>query len=219
MSHNVHPKVFRLRDASDWTSRWLSRKNMPELLEQDYRIREFLNEKLKDMSVEKIEIERFSGKTNIIISSARPGLIIGRGGTGIEVIRNSIVKLIEKLTKKKQPKGEIRLEVKEIKNPFTSAMLIGQWVARELEQRKPYRRTLKQVIQKVIANKEIKGVRVEVAGRLGGADIARREGLREGRLPLQTIRSDIDYALVEANTTYGVIGVKVWLYKGEKFDK
>lgn len=219
MSHNVHPKVFRLREAADWTSRWLSRKNTPQLLEQDYRIREYLNKKLKEMSVEQIEIERFSGKTNIIISSARPGLIIGRGGAGIELLRNDIVKLIEKIIKKKQPKGEIRLEVKEIKNPFTSAALIGQWVARELEQRKPFRRSLKQAIQKVTANKEIEGVRIEVAGRLGGADIARREGLREGRLPLQTIRSNIDYALVEANTTYGMIGVKVWLYKGETFEK
>lgn len=217
MSHQVHPKVFRLREAGDWTSRWISKKNTPQLLEQDYRIREYLLKRLKDMAVEGIEIERFVGKTVIIINSSRPGLIIGRGGAGVEEIRNDIVKLIEKLTKKKQGKGEIRLEVKEIKNPWTSAVLSGQWIAQQLEQRKPYRRIIKQALQKIMANKEIKGARIDVAGRLGGADIARRETLREGRLPLQTIRSDIDYGLVEARTTYGAIGVKVWLYKGEKF--
>ena len=219
MSHQVHPKVFRLREAGDWTSRWISKKNTPQLLEQDYRIREYLLKRLKDMAVEGVEIERFAGKTVIIINSSRPGLIIGRGGSGVEEMRNDIVKLIEKLTKKKQAKGEIRLEIKEIKNPWTSAVLSGQWIAQQLEQRKPYRRTIKQAMQKIMANKEIKGARVDVAGRLGGADIARRETLREGRLPLQTIRSNIDYGLVEARTTYGAIGVKVWMYKGEKFEK
>ena len=219
MSHQVHPKVFRLREAGDWDSRWIAKKNRPELLEQDFRIREYLQKRLKDMSVEGIEIERFVGKTNIIINSSRPGLIIGRGGSGVEEIRNDIVKLIEKLTKKKQAKGEIRLEIKEIKNPWTSAVLSGQWIAQQLEQRKPYRRILKQALQKIMANKEIKGARIDVAGRLGGADIARRETLREGRLPLQTIRSNIDYGLVEARTTYGAIGVKVWLYKGDRFEK
>lgn len=219
MSHQVHPKVFRLREAGDWVSRWISKKDRPQLLEQDFRIREYLLKRLKDMAVEGIEIERFAGKTIIIINSSRPGLIIGRGGAGVEEMRNDIVKLIEKLTKKKQAKGEIRLEIKEIKNPWTSAVLAGQWIAQQLEQRKPYRRVIKQGLQKIMANKEIKGARIDVAGRLGGADIARRETLREGRLPLQTIRSDIDYGLVEARTTYGTIGVKVWLYKGEKFEK
>tara|TARA_Y100000310_G_scaffold33609_1_gene31779 strand:- start:1826 stop:2458 length:633 start_codon:yes stop_codon:yes gene_type:complete len=210
MSHKVHPKIFRIRETKDWASRWVGGKAYAANLEGDFRIREFLQKRLKDASLESVEIERFVGRITIIINSGRPGLIIGRGGSGIELLK----KELQKMTNEK----DIRLEIREIKNPFESATLIAQNIAQQLEKRMPHRRVLKQTMQKIMTNKEILGARVEVSGRLGGADIARREGLKEGRLPLQTQRAKIDYALVEARTTYGTVGVKVWLYKGEEFE-
>ena len=211
MSHKVHPKAFRLKEATDWSSRWLSTKKLPQYLEEDFRIREFLDKKLRDCAIQNIEIERFSGRVNIIINSARPGLIIGRGGRGAEDLK----KELERILKKKE--GELKVEIREIKNPWSSASLASQWIAQQIERRFPHRRVMKQALEKIMANKEVKGVRIEVSGRLGGAEIARREWLRKGRLPLQTLRAIIDYARAEAFCTYGVIGVKVWIYKGEKF--
>jgi len=210
MSHKVHPKIFRIKETKDWLSRWVGKRLYAKTLEEDFRIREFLEKKLKDAFLESIEIERFAGRITVIINSGRPGLIIGRGGAGIEILK----KELQKVTKTQ----DIRLEIREIKNHFESAALIAQNIAQQLEKRMPHRRVLKQAMQKIIANKGIQGVKLEVAGRLGGADIARREVLKEGRLPLQTMRAVVDYALVEARTTYGAVGVKVWLYKGEKFD-
>mgnify|MGYP001578601773 FL=1 len=148
----------------------------------------------------------------MIINTARPGLVIGRGGSGIEEVRNSLRKLLGIQNKK----TEIRLEIREIRNPWISAQLCAQWVASQLEPRMPHRRTLKQVVEKMMANKEVQGAKVEVSGRLGGTEIGRREKLRKGKMPLQTLRSEIDYAQAEAQTTYGTIGVKVWMYKGER---
>lgn len=210
MSHKVHPKIFRIKETKDWLSRWVGKKLYAKTLEGDFRIREFLQKKLKDASLESVEIERFASRITIIINSGRPGLIIGRGGTGIEILKKQLQKLAGT--------QDVRLEIREIKNPFESATLIGQNIAQQLEKRMPHRRVLKMVMQKIMANKGIQGAKLEVAGRLGGADIARREGLKEGRLPLQTMRAIVDYASLEAQTTYGTIGVKVWLYKGEKFD-
>jgi small subunit ribosomal protein S3 len=210
MSHKVHPKIFRIRETKDWSSRWVGKKSYARALEQDFRIREFLESRLKEASLESIDIERFADRVMVIVTSSRPGLIIGRGGSGIEVIRRALSRLVPGIK-------DIRVEIKEIKNPWESARLTGQWIAQQLEKRMPHRRVLKQAMMKVMANKSIQGARLEVSGRLGGADIARREKLKEGRLPLQTLRADIDYALEEANTTYGTIGVKVWLYKGQKF--
>ncbi|MFH1780503.1 MAG: 30S ribosomal protein S3 [Candidatus Nealsonbacteria bacterium] len=212
MSHKVHPKAFRVKNSADWSSRWLSKRNTPQLLEEDFKIRTFLKKKLKECSVESIEIERFAGKTNVIINSARPGLIIGRGGKGAEDLKKEIEKILG------EAKKELRIEIREIKNVWTSAALSGQWVAQQIEKRMPHRRIMKQVLEKIMANKEIKGSRVELSGRLGGNEIARREWLKKGRLPLQTLRAVIDYALTEALCTYGIIGIKVWIYKGEKFD-
>ena len=214
MSHKVHPKVFRLRDSQDWQSRWLSKKKLSQYLEEDFKIREFLTKKLKDSAVQNIEIERFPGKVNIIINSARPGLIIGRGGKGAEDLK----KEIEKVLPEEKEKRELRIEIREIRNVWASAPLAGQWVAQQLEKRMPYRRTLKQALEKIMANKEVQGARIEISGRLGGSEIARREWQKKGRLPRQTIRAIIDYAQVEAFCSYGVIGVKVWIYKGERFD-
>lgn len=210
MSHKVHPKIFRIRETKDWFSRWVGKKQYAKTLEQDFRIREFLQKKLKDALLESIEIERFAGRITVIINAGRPGLIIQRGGSGIEIVKKALQRLVEV--------KDIRLEIREIKNPFESASLIAQNIAQQLEKRMPHRRVLKQTMQKVMANKSIEGAKLEVSGRLGGADIARREKLKEGRLPLQTQRAKIDYALAEARTTYGAVGCKVWLYKGEEFD-
>ncbi len=213
MGHRVHPKAYRIRGIADWDSRGFYRKPA-ELLEEDFRIREFLKEKLSRVGIEKIEIERFSNKLNIIISSARPGIIIGRRGEGIEQLRKELQeKILEKKTK-----NELRIEIREIRDPWISAGLSAQWVAQQIEKRVAYRRVLKRALSKIISHKEIQGARVEISGRLNGAEIARREWLGSGKLPRQTIRADIDYAKAEAHCNYGVIGVKVWIYKGEKFE-
>jgi len=213
MGHRVHPKAYRIRGIADWDSRGFYRKSA-KLLEEDFKIREFLKKRLNRVGVEKIEIERFSNKLNIIISSARPGLIIGRGGEGIEKLRKELEqKILEKRTEKKE---ELRIEVREIRDPWTSAGLSAQWVAQQIEKRVAYRRVLKRALSKITSHKEIQGARIQVSGRLNGAEIARREWLGSGKLPRQTIRADIDYAKAEAHCNYGVIGVKVWIYKGEK---
>lgn len=214
MAHKTHPKVLRLRRLEDWDSRWLNKKKLPQYLKEDFKIREFIKKKLGSIGIEKIEIERFSGKINVIISTARPGLIIGRGGTGVELLK----KKLERLISPKEEKREIKIEIKEIKDPWTSAALVAQWIASQLEKRVPYRRVLKMALSKIMSHKEFKGARVQVAGRLDGVEIARTEWLQQGKLPRQTLRSDIDYGFTEAYCTYGAIGVKVWIYKGEKFD-
>lgn len=215
MSHKVHPKSFRLKDISDWESRWFSKKRLQDYLEGDFIIRKFLEKKLKDSGVQNIEIERSPGKINVIINSARPGFIIGRGGKGAEELKKN---LETKLPKSKEGKREIKIEIREVKNPWISASLAGQWIAQQIEKRVAHRRTLKQASEKIMANKEVKGARIEIAGRLGGNEIARREWLKKGRMPRQTLRAIIDYAQVEAYCTYGTIGIKVWIYKGDKFD-
>ena len=211
MSHKVHPKAFRLRNSSDWDSRWLNKKKTPQYLEEDFKIRVFLEKKLKDCAVQNVEIERFYGKLTVIINSARPGLIIGRGGKGAEDLKKEIDKVLKS-------KAELRVEIREIKNVWTSAPLANQWIAQQLEKRMPHRRVIKQAMEKIMFNKDVMGARIEVSGRLGGSEIARREWLKKGRLPRQTLRAVIDYAQGEAFCAYGVIGIKVWIYKGEKFE-
>lgn len=212
MAHRVHPKIFRIKEITDWNSRWFEKRKFPRYLKEDFEIREFLKKKLSKVGIEKVEIERFPTKTNVIISTARPGLIIGRRGEEIEKIRLELEKIISRKEKK-----QLNLEIKEIKDPWSSATLAAQWIAQRIEARAPYRRTLKQALDKIMAHKEIKGARVQVAGRLDGIEIARTEWLKKGRLPRQTLRSDIDYGQARAYCTYGVVGVKVWIYKGEKF--
>jgi len=215
MAHEVHPKVFRIKSLTDWNSRWLDKKNFPQYLEEDFKIREFLNKKLGKIGIERIEIERFPGKINVIISSARPGLIIGRGGEGVEEL---IKKLKNILAKYHKEKFELKIEIREVKNPWLSAALSAQWIAQQIEKRVPFRRVLKQALEKIMSQKGVEGARVEVAGRLDGAEIARTEWLKKGKLPRQTLRADIDYAKSTAFCTYGAVGVKVWIYKGEKFE-
>ncbi len=225
MGHKVHPKSFRIKGLEDWNVRGFYGKQMPQYLEEDFLIKDFLRDILKEASVANIEIEHSANKLNIIIESARPGIIIGRGGQGTETLKNMIVKkLHDKVfaTGKAgagHEKREIKIDIKEMKNPWIVAELVGQWAAQQIEKRIPFRQVLKMGLERVMQNKEVKGVRMEVSGRLNGVEIARKEWLKQGRLPRQTIRADIDYAQVEAHCTYGVIGIKVWIYKGERFDK
>lgn len=234
MTHKVHPKSFRIRELSDWKTRGYYKKPA-ESLEEDFVIREFLQERIGKLGVEKIEIERFPNKLSVIIFSSRPGLIIGRGGEEIEKLKKDLEKRILKkiktpsikvsASKKKKAKKEekktekeIKLEIREIRDYWASAELSAQWVAQQIEKRVAFRRVLKQGLSKIMSSKAVKGARVEVAGRLNGAEMARREWIMEGELPRSSIRADIDYAKVNAVCSYGTIGVKVWIYKGEKFD-
>lgn len=215
MSHKVHPKSFRIRDIEDWSSRGYYQKNLPQYIEEDFEIRKFLTEKLKKMGVEKIEIERFPKKTNILIYSARPGLIIGRGGEGIEKVKKGLIKMI---SKKSFITEGVGIEIKEVKNPWVSAALSVDWATQQLERRVRHKRVIKQGIEKITSNKEVLGARIELSGRLNGVEIARREWSQKGRLPRQTIRADIDYHRGFARCSYGAIGVKIWIYKGDKFN-
>jgi len=216
MSHRVHPKIYRIRGIEDWNSRGFYGKKMAQYLEEDFLIKKFLWKKLAEASVDNIEIERSENKLNIIIKTSRPGLVIGRGGEGIEKLKKMIEKEVLQKKINITPK-EIKLEIREVKNPWFSASITAQWMAQQIEKRVRYRRVLKRALDKIITNKEVKGARVEVSGRLNGVEISRTEWLKSGQLPRQTLRADIDYALVQAYCTYGVIGVKVWIYKGEKF--
>lgn len=227
MAHKVHPKGFRIKSMSDWHSRGFYGKTIPQFLEEDWSIRKFLEKRLKDAGLARVDIERFPGRINIIVEALRPGFIIGRGGGGIEMLRNEIEKIISGVRKKKRlpsagksltAKGEIKIEVLELRNPWIRSGLVAQWVADQLERRMPFRRTMKQALEKVVVNKEVKGARIEISGRLDGNEIARREWLQSGQLPRQTLRADIDYELKEAFCSYGVTGIKVWIYKGERSD-
>jgi small subunit ribosomal protein S3 len=219
MAHKVHPKAFRIKDSSGWYSRGYYEKKFPKMLEEDFAIREFLHKRLAGIGIDEVQIERFPGKMNVVISCVRPGLIIGRQGQGIEELRRKLEKIVFKgqtLAKGKKPAQDLRVEIREIANPWASASYIGQNVAEQIEKRMPYLKVLKQVIEKAMGARDVQGVRVQVAGRLNGVEIARTAWLSRGRLPRQTIRADIDYALTEAHCTYGVIGIKVWIFKGEK---
>ncbi|MCD6429428.1 30S ribosomal protein S3 [bacterium] len=218
MAHKVHPKAYRVGYIADWDSRWFTDKSFAKNLEEDFKIRQCLEKKLKDAALERIEIERSPGKINIIIHTARPGLVIGRAGKGLEILKHEIEEKILKQSNKAKEKIEVRFDVKEIRNPWSSAQLVAQWVAQRLEKRVPYRTVLKQALSKIQSYKDVQGAKIEVSGRLNGVTIARKEWLQYGRLPRQTIRADIDYGFAQAYCTYGVIGVKVWLYKGEKFE-
>lgn len=215
MGKKVHPRSFRLGYIYNWDGRWLNQKQYKELLKQDHDLRKFLNSKLKEANIEKIVIERLSNSVKVIIHTSRAGLIIGRGGTGVEELKAHLEKIIKKspITKNYQ----LRLEIQEIRDPDSSAQVVAQGVASQIERRVPFRRILKQTIDRVYQNKAIKGVKISIAGRLNGAEMSRTEWLSRGKIPLQTLRADIDFARATAYTSYGSIGVKVWLYKGEVF--
>ena len=218
MAHKVHPKSFRIKGTEDWNIRGFYGAKMGQFLEEDFLIKDFLRKKLVEASVANIQIEHSANKLNVIIETARPGLIIGRGGDGINVLKTEIEKKIARKLKNNKSKREIKIEIREIRNPWISSALVAQMAAQQIEKRIPFRQVLKKSIERVITNREVKGIRMEVAGRLNGIEIARREWLGQGQMPRNTIRADIDYAQDEAQCTYGKIGIKVWIYKGDKFE-
>ncbi len=217
MGHKVHPYAFRVGRTKDWRSRWFSRKKYSHFLAQDMKLREFINQKLARAGVEAIEIERTINALNIIIKSARPGLVIGRGGGGVEQLKKEIQKIIQK-NNSQDAKLEIKLNIEEVRDPNARAAIVAKDIAAQLEKRMPHRRVIKQALDKIMQNREVKGAKVMVKGRLGGTEIARKEWLKEGQIPLSTLRADIDYSRATAYTTYGTIGIKVWIYKGEIFN-
>jgi len=214
MGHKVNPKIYRIGHLTNWTSKWFdSGSSYSKKVEQDVKIRKHITSKLKDAGIDKIEIERSPESINIMIYSSKPGIIIGRGGAGVDEIRKYITK---KIIKDKNVK--INIDIKEVSKPQLSAMIVAANIANELEKRIPYRRAMKRNIDSVM-KAGAQGVKVVCSGRLDGVEIARQETLYQGKIPLQTLRADIDYARTAAHTTYGQVGVKVWIYKGEVFDK
>jgi len=217
MSHKVHPKIFKVKEIKDWQSRGFYDKNLPLFLEEDFRIRKHLKKKLPQGAVSAIEIERTQTVLKVIIKTSRPALIIGRGGKGVAELKQDLERILAKI-RGKDKTSEVKIEILEIRNPWVSASLVAQWIAGQLEKKVPFRRSLKMAMSKVMENKEVKGARLQVAGRLNGVDISRTEWIKQGNLPRQNLRAQIDYGFHEAYCTYGVIGIKAWLYKGEKFE-
>lgn len=216
MSKIVHPYAHRLVMLRDWKSRWFAdSKKYVDNLKGDVLLREFLEKKLRGMYVSSIEIERNQKATRFIIKTSRPGLIIGRSGEGATKLKEEIMKKMAKLG---LPKLEdFKLEIVEVGNPEADASIVAYMVAEALEKRMPYRRVMKQVLEKVIATRGVEGARIVLGGRLGGAEIARSEELKKGSIPLQTFRADIDFKRERATLPYGVIGIKVWIYRGKIF--
>lgn len=206
MGQKVNPHGFRVGVIDDWDSRWYARNDkVGDLIVEDYNIRKYLKQSLYSAGVPKIEIERDSSKVRIFIHCARPGVVIGKGGTEIERLRMSVEKMIGK---------PVALSIVEVRTPDTDAQLVAENIAQQLEKRISYRRAMKNCMGRAM-RLGVKGIKVMCSGRLGGAEIARKECYHEGTIPLQTLRADIDYGFAEAATTYGRVGVKVWIYKGE----
>jgi small subunit ribosomal protein S3 len=218
MSHTVHPYSHRLGIIRDWKSRWFSsNKDYRDALKADITLREYLEKKMRGLYVASIEMERNQKSCRIIIKTSRPGVIIGRSGEGSVKLRNDILKYVKR--HKLAFPVDFKLDIEEIKSPESNAAIVAYMCAEGLEKRMPFRRVMKQTIEKVMANRDVQGVRIYLGGRLGGAEMARSEDLKKGRIPLQTLRADIDYAQEKAHMTYGDIGIKVWIYKGEIFKK
>jgi len=219
MSHVVHPYSHRLGIIRDWKSRWFGtdKKKYRDFLKADLIIRENLTEKLRGFYVSSIEMERSEKTLRVIIKTSRPGMIIGKSGDGAVKLRQHILTLIRKMKLLMPP--ELKLDIEEIRSPESNAAIVAQMVADGLEKRLPFRRVIKQMIEKVMANRDVKGVKIYLTGRLGGAEMARQEELKKGQIPLQTFRADIDFAREKAHMTYGDIGIKVWIYRGEIFKK
>jgi len=218
MTHTSHPYSMRLGIIRPWKSRWFSDKDYQKFLKEDVLLREYLEEKLRGMLVDAVEIERFPSALNVIIKTARPGLLIGRGGEGIEKLKKE-VELFLKKTRKASAKTGLKLTVEEIKSPEQHARIMTETIAQDLEKRLPFRRVLKHTMSKIMSSKGVKGAKITLSGRLDGAEMARYEWLKEGQVPLQTLRADIDFARGRAHLPYGDLGIKVWIYKGEIFNK
>lgn len=215
MSHAVHPYSFRLGLLRDWKSRWFNLKKYSQFLKSDILMFEWLEKKMRGMYVENINIERTPGVLHLIIKTSRPGLIIGRRGEGAEKLKQDVKKFLAK--QKLEVPPEIKLTIEEVRQPETHAKIVSQMIAESLEKRLHFRRVMKQMIGKVMANKEVKGIKIALSGRLGGAEMSRREWLKEGQIPLQNLRADVEFARERAHLPYGDIGIKVWIYKGDVF--
>ena len=212
MGQKVNPIGIRLGITKEWTSKWFANtQTFPQYVAQDHTIREFLRRKLKDASVSRIQIERSAKKASIAIHTARPGIVIGKKGEDIERLRAEVAKLLG------MPLHDVRMNIAEIRKPELDAQLVAEGIAQQLERRVQFRRAMRRAVTNTM-RLGAQGIKVRVSGRLNGAEIARSEWYREGRVPLHTFRADIDYGLAEAKTTYGVIGVKVWVFRGEVFD-
>lgn len=205
MGQKVNPKGLRVGIIRDWEGRWFADKNYLELLHEDLKVRKFVKKKLQQAGVPKVEIERAANRVKVSIYAAKPGIVIGRGGTEVENLR----KQLEAMTGK-----QVAVNIVEVKKPELDAQLVAESVAQQLEKRVSFRRAMKQTVQRTMRQGG-QGIKISCSGRLGGAEIARTEWYSEGKVPLHTLRADIDYGFAEANTTYGKIGVKVWIYKGE----
>ena len=205
MGQKVHPIGMRVGIIRDWDAKWYAEKEYAEFLHEDLKIRKFIASKLADAAVSTIEIERAANRVNISIHTAKPGMVIGKGGSEVENLRKELNKLTGK---------RVHINIVEIKKPDLDAKLVGEGIARQLENRVAFRRAQKQAIQRTMRS-GAKGIKTQVSGRLNGADIARSEGYSEGTVPLHTLRADLDYAWEDADTTYGKLGVKVWIYRGE----
>jgi small subunit ribosomal protein S3 len=213
MGQKVHPNGIRLGIVKDWTSKWYAdAKTFPHYVNMDNKLRVFIKKKLKEASVSRITIERPAKKANITIFTARPGIVIGKKGEDIEKLRSEVAKLIGMNI------NDVRININEIRKPELDAQLVAEGIAQQLERRVMFRRAMKRAVTNTM-RVGAEGIKVKVGGRLNGAEIARSEWYREGRVPLHTLRADIDYGVAEAHTTYGVIGVKVWIFKGEVFDR
>lgn len=217
MSKVVNPFAHRLGIVHDWRHRWFAvGPKYQENLKADILLREYLQKELRGMYIGGIELERNDKTLRVKISTSRPGLIIGRSGEGSVKLKNKIVTFLKY---KKLAAPEIKLDIEEIRSPESNAAIVAYMVAEGLEKRLPFRRVLKQTIEKVIANRDVKGVRIALGGMLGGGSMARKEELKKGRIPLQTFRSNIDFARERANLPLGVTGIKVWIYRGDVFDE
>jgi small subunit ribosomal protein S3 len=213
MGQKVNPLGVRLGITRDWTSKWYAgKKQFPQHVYTDFRVRGFLRSRLAEASVSRVHIERAAKKVNITIQTARPGIVIGKKGEDIEKLRLETAKLLGMTV------GDVRLNIAEIRKPELDAQLVADSIAQQIEKRVMFRRAMKRAVMSTMRSGAL-GVKVRVSGRLNGGEIARTEQYREGRIPLHTFRADIDYGLSESHTTYGVIGVKVWIFKGEVFDK
>lgn len=220
MSHTVHPYAHRLGIIRDWKSRWFApRGKYQEFLKSDVLLREYLSKKFRGMYVADVNIERTEKAIRVIISTSRPGVIIGRQGEGAVKLKTDILAFMQKNGSKLLKNQELKIDIEEIRTPEANAAIVAYMIAEGLEKRLPFRRVMKQMIEKVMANREVKGIRIFLGGRLGGAEMARVEDMKKGQIPLQTFRANIDFAREKAHMTYGDIGIKVWIYTGEVFNK
>ncbi|MDP3957933.1 MAG: 30S ribosomal protein S3 [bacterium] len=216
MSHVVHPFSHRLGILRDWKSRWFgARGKYQELLRGDVLIREYLTKRMRGFYVSGVEIERSEKKLRIILKTSRPGMIIGRSGEGSTKLRQDLLAFMKRHAIRIPE--EFKVDIQEVPSPEGNAAIVAFMVAEGLEKRLPFRRVLKQTADKIMANREVKGAKIALSGRLGGGDMARREEIKKGGIPLQTLRADIDFAREKAHLPYGDIGIKVWIYKGEVF--